>query len=191
MKTKLSVLSLLIIILLSACNCSTTNNNQMEIMPLKIGNKWVYSVKTEKDSLVKTNQIFKDTLVQGDIWFIVTLDGVPVFIAKNKSDGMWLLRKSTAFPDGKAVLFYKYPANVGDSYDVDTIKVTILSTKDTIHVIGGTYICYHYQTLWGQNEKYDEYFTPNIGVIKIIGYRYTSGQWNVVETTEFISAILK
>jgi hypothetical protein len=104
---------------------------------------------------------------------------------------MWLFRKSTLFPDGKPVLFYKYPSNAGVSYNIDTINVTILSTKDTISVIGGTYTCYHYLTQWGQNDKYDEYFAPGVGVIKIVAHKLVLGNWEVVETTEFISAILK
>jgi hypothetical protein len=175
----------------TSCNETSTNNNPIEIIPLNIGNKWLYSVKSLDDSVVKANQILKDTLLQGEKWFIMNLDGVPVFIAQNKPDGLWIFRKSTAYPDGKAVLFYKYPAKVGDSYDIDTIKISVLSIRDTIQVIGGTYTCYHYQTLYGQQEKYDEYLAPGIGAIKLLAYKFVSGQWQLVETTEFISAILK
>lgn len=182
---KLLLIGLFSIIAVS-CSDSTSNNEPMkELFPLKIGNKWTYQI-TKNDSISTSyNDIQKDTVVNGETWYIVLRDGEPVFTSKNKSDGMWIM-----FGNEK-VLFYKYPATLNDEYMAGAVSVKVVSLNKQITVPAGTFECIQYHTVYSDKEEYDEFFCPGTGTIKIIAYEINSGVPIINETIELVSKDLK
>ncbi|HEY6907393.1 MAG TPA: hypothetical protein VI230_07975 [Ignavibacteriaceae bacterium] len=124
-----------------------------EIVPLKVGNSWLYqtTVYDTMGNIVSSTfdsfSVVSDTLINGQYYFTLST-GV---IRWNDVSGFWML----AAPD--SLLLYKYPAEVGDTYG--TLKVIC---KDSLIVIlKGTFKCYGYS-----GTVAIDYVSPGIGLIK-------------------------
>lgn len=185
MKALCIAVSIVFIALIASCSESSTGpSSANELFPLKIGNKWTYNYTAEGAQSTRVNEVAKDTTIDGNKWFIVTLDSKPVFISRNSSNGMLF------WQGGKSVLFYKHPANVNDIYNADTVAVKVIAKDIEVTTPAGTFKCYRYKTIYGANEEYDEFFSVGTGVVKIIGYRDSSGVKVVSEQTELVSKII-
>jgi hypothetical protein len=183
---------LILMLLMLAFSCSkenpVQNNSTNEIFPLKIGNKWTF--KTTSNSIVSThiNEVKADTLIQNEIWYILTYDTNIVTICRNKSDGWWFVAES----NGSSVINWKYPAKVNDEYmTYDSTLVKITSINEQITVPAGTFNCYHYYMIhYKEGYTCDEYLSPGVGLIKHVVYYDTTASL-VNETTELFSNNLK
>lgn len=130
-----------------------------EIVPLKVGNTWSYqtTVYDTSGNIVSTTvdsfSVIADTIINGQKRFIFST-GV---IRWNNVFGFWI----TMSPD--SVLFFKYPANVGDEYGYG---LKVICKDSTIVVPGGAFKCYGYSV----NVAID-YVSPGVGLVKEEWYK--------------------
>ncbi|MCP4566974.1 MAG: Ig-like domain-containing protein [FCB group bacterium] len=145
-----------------------------DLMPLAIGNQWVYRVDS-RDSLYYNVEISYDTVLIKDsvlrddeYWYYV--DGGGYF--QNKDDGLWNII------NGMEQLFLKHPAVVGDEYGFSPYpqyswlgtRMTLISKDTLVEVPAGTFSCYLYVCeVYDVYTMYDSYFyAPGIGMVKKI-----------------------
>ncbi len=179
-----SVVFLLVITILTLTNCKDNSTNPddgsqaNDIMPLKIGNYWVYQMQDD-------NTITRDTLIitykkeiNGEIWY--SWNGNYL---KNDKDGLWMIDPDEA--NQSPVLVLKYPGKEGDQWTVsENEKTKILSTDTSVKVLGKTYShCYLYEDKNFENNKLTEiakiYVKPGIGIVKIDDYNNANVLQNV------------
>lgn len=129
------------------------------IYPLKVGNEWtflqIYSFHgTILGTDTVTEEIVGQKVIRGETWYLLkSTNWVDQYITA-RQDGIYKY-----FTDlDTAVLLYKYPASMGDSYnsgydsytgydDKDTVlalPMTVDSTNVTLSVPAGQYQCYKY-----------------------------------------------
>jgi len=156
---------------------STSTDTTKEIMPLKVGNRWIWQVEQYDsvgavivsycDSLV----VLRDSTFQSEKWYL--LKGAGSILYTNKSDGLYLLQS------GYAYHLFLYPAKAGDTYYNPTFTMMKVITIDSLITVPyGAFSCLGYQA-YSQN-RLDEvwYCSPNIGIIKIDDYYITQGGIN-------------
>lgn len=177
------VYGLLLVLLLSS-GCGDDNkvispSEKIQIWPLKVGNQWTYeeTVLDSAGNVVNADtsvwEVVQDTLILGETWYILTIDGVvdsefsPV---ANRGDGLW-----QGGPSG--ALVFKYPAAVDDTCMLGTDTAIVESITDTITVPGGTFVCYNYKWVGnsynGERPYQFHYMSPGIGFIMAEEYHKT------------------
>ena len=174
---KLHALSLIVAAMtLSACARSTEPVDPVGvIMPLAVGNKWIAEYLEYNDGGVSrrrldTTSVERDTVIDGELRYMISVATGYV----NRDDGlyMWGLDRQLGSP----VLFFKYPASVGDeirpsSHAGDSVwlVIRVRSVNESVTVPAGTFSCYHYvfATNTGQ-EISRSYLAPNVGFVKIV-----------------------
>jgi hypothetical protein len=179
----------------SSCSENISSQAPAEIIPLKEGNRWIYSY-SEYDSahtllwtLLDTVVIGTPTVKNGSTWYpyvsitfrINTLGDTTYY--KNDDDGLWELYLST---NPKRV--YKYPAVLGDTFNVHTVYFPDTSTlqrrftkiggaQNMITVPAGTFTTIRYDghsqilnpanmTVVQDNVDDSSYVSPGIGLVK-------------------------
>jgi hypothetical protein len=168
--------------LLSGCGGDDNSTNSIhvkQIWPLKVGNQWIFEWR-ESDSagnviVVDTSvlEVKKDTLIDGEMWYIITEDGartdvsVPTTV---RSDGLWVGGSS-------GELFAKYPAAVNDTFVSGVDTAIVESVNDMVAVPAGAFICYKYKypESAGSRAYQYRYFSPGVGFIKGEEYLKTDG----------------
>ena len=164
---------------LSAISCKKDNNpinntdiNPNKIFPLSVGNQWIVQV-TNYDTTgavhytqIDTITILRDTTIQSEKWFI------GYGIMTNRNDGLYDYQASTS---SVISLRYKFPTTVNSNYLYRGSQTKVISISDSITVQAGNYICYHYRVGFDGISYSDEYFSPNVGLIKIDAYNPLSG----------------
>jgi|GEM_PF-5535959 len=146
---------------------SSSNGSNTVILPLTVGNTWIYNVITS---------VGTDTLTTS-VLDIVALGGVDTYRVgtntqynyyRNYSDGLYKFGDSTEIYTSRR-LFIMYPCVVGNtwSFNGGTYRVNNLSRSVTVPA--GTFNCieYYYRrnTGSGVTEHY-EYWAPGIGQIR-------------------------
>lgn len=158
----------LLIVSLTACN---KDNNPVspgpanELLPLAVGNRWVYSdtvldsngttISTSTDTML----VLRDTVLQNQTWFTTTSG-----IYRDSSNGLWIW-------SGGPQLVFKYPASAGDSFSTPNAVVTVVSTNEHIDVPYGGLLCYHYRARYPAfgNLELNDFVTPGIGFVSLEG----------------------
>lgn len=143
------------------------------IMPLAVGNMWVYSVSYQ-DTLhfyhyEDTILITRDTVIGGESWYVDQRG----YHYANRSDGLYLLN------NGQPVLALKFPANINDSFPSPFVipgppyepirNLVVQSTSQSVTVPKGTYTCIVYRTPDDPAfpAGYADYrYCPNVGLIQ-------------------------
>ena len=136
------------------------------IIPLKVGNMWIYkttswSVRANSDSTFysDTTRVNSQMVINNAVWFLVTTTtGVDTSKRQNRSDGLWGF-DSLQGPE----LIIKYPANINDTYG----EYTVVTTDTAIDVSAGRFNCYVYKRI-NSNSETKLFFAPGIGLIKEI-----------------------
>jgi hypothetical protein len=168
-------------ILISNCSDGTIDpsNNDDVILPLALGNTWVYQCYqypvSNPDSIHRqitlVSSIDSVYTINGNKWYVLmTIDpdipNVKYFsILRNVREGLRFLDNPYNFAE---ILYYKYPTAVNertiwDNYKTDRIDTTVTKSINTeVTVPAGKFTCIHYQ----RNGEEDEYYCPNIGQIK-------------------------
>lgn len=147
----------------------------VEIMPLAVGNQWVYhTVRSDTMGNVTRNtydtvRVTGTEVIAEETWFIVNGEGNYNYI--NRSDGLW---KACS----KNVLYIKFPVRLGEYYTTGTSMdycsppgFSVVSTDTVITVPAGTFRCITY--LWGDYGGYYNHvyhYAPNVGLIRYDGY---------------------
>lgn len=199
----------------NSCSESTSPSSPTEIVPLKEGNRWIYSI-SDYDSvhalrwtILDTIEIGAPTIHDGKIWYpyisitnrLNTLNDTLFY--RNENDGLW----------GSFLVYsphhvYKYPAAIGDTFNINTSNFPDTSTlqrrfiqvgglQDIITVPAGTFSCIrydeHYQILNPENMNVlqddvsdQSYVAPGIGLIKSIRhYALSTGPVDSPKTSKY------
>ena len=151
-----------------------------QIMPLALGNSWIYQyslfdtvIKEFKPISVDTFLVTGDTVVDDETWYFVktmTPEGGRVI---NRSDGLWQYRQEV-----EPFLFLKFPVEKGDEY-VTMIGPTQVVNRVNgvgvdISVPAGQFKCYKYSHFVKQhNLVVDFYYQPGVGGVKMELYVHT------------------
>ncbi len=187
------LIPLLLLFLLISAGCKKEEQAipaTPEIFPLKVGYKWNFlAVRNDSVRSNHVNEVTKDTIYDGQPWFILTYDTAIHTICKNQTGGWWFLYSAAAGAPGVPALYYKYPAQVNDQYfTIDSSLVKVVSINEKVTVAAGTFTCYHYHMIhYRESYECEEYFAPGTGFIKHVIYVTGSGTSSVFETTTLVS----
>jgi hypothetical protein len=138
------------------------STNSSDLFPLNVGNQWTFDFASYDSANATPNhssftiQVLRDTVIQYDTWFI-TNDG----IFRNSSQG--LLRW-----EGQPILFYHYPASVGDTTRVyNNSNVVLVSKNATKSVPFGILSCYNYHILFDTSNGFylNNYYSIGVGFV--------------------------
>lgn len=175
--------SMIICILLTVSSCNKEEQkspnsaqiNTLEIMPLKVGNEWVYKVTDYEVSGQIEDQkeeiwtVVKDTVISNEKVFY-TNEG---FSYLNRNDGLYTYDST----DSTYTKFVKYPGIVGESFTTFSgERSTIISTNKMVTGPAGTFNCYQYSTIISSLLTEVIYFSPGSGLIKAEAIRKDSIQ---------------
>ncbi len=159
--------------------CSTVVVDSV-ILPLTIGNQWISDVTEYNSSgqvtahYIDTGYIGGDTIIVDTTWYLFLDEdsaSVDTSIWTNKDDGAWSWTDSASAPQA---LFFKYPANPGDSYPLYDVTVTVESINESVTVPAGTFTCYYYRVhipVYGTIGRI--WVAPNIGIVRAEEYELT------------------
>lgn len=181
MKWSVYFLPLALLILGCSNNNKSLNPSQdKQIWPLKVGNEWTYEDRL-LDSAGRTVHVdtsvfavIKDTLIQGERWYVFTYNGVrdpEGSLGTIRSDGLWTNGPSEG-------LVFKYPAAVNDTFMMGTDTSIVESIHDTVTVPAGTFVCINYKWVGGSEPNRTHqyhYMSPGVGFIKAEEYYKTAG----------------
>ena len=132
--------------------------------PLELLNQWTYvnGMDTTKET------IFEKVVINNREYFKFNEYRIGQNVLfRNEGDSVF------SFFDSTEYLMYNFSANIGDSWiarDVnsqETGAMTLLSKTDTIVTPSGTYYnCIKFYHFLGVDYAYDEWFAPNIGLVR-------------------------
>jgi len=174
MKSRLQVVPLIAIATLGflAASCKEesvepTASNPGTIVPLKVGNQWVYNI-AELDYTGRviseshdTLSIVNSTTIGTETWF----EDNAGILQTNRADGRWLM-------SGSPYLTEKYPAKLNDAYVVmdslTGISARVRGVSETVVVPKGTFSSYIYR--WTRisdgDPVADFWYVPNVGLVQ-------------------------
>lgn len=203
MKKLFIINAILILIALSSCDSPNSPNvDSSVIMPLKVGNTWIFNVKTlNKDGILIDSGL--DTfLVKGYAelqgikgYFISPMED---YLFQNESDGLHVYELGDTINNN---LFFKYPGHLNDKWTVSVkdgkYELSISEVDKLIKVEAGEFKCINYAELYVYEVpestliryyKTYYYLSPNIGFVKTETYYSEDGNnYFLVRTTELKS----
>jgi len=137
----------LIVISFAGCSKSdspVTANEPQYLIPLAVGNYWKMDVSVYDStgnkiySGVSAVALAGTTLIGNDTGF--TIEDIVIV---NRTDGTYQFDKNDL---SKFIMYFKYPANIGDKWSISSTKNgTLLVKSETISVPAGTFNCSKYQ----------------------------------------------
>ncbi|MHB1050646.1 MAG: hypothetical protein ACYC09_11235 [Bacteroidota bacterium] len=150
-----------------------SNKDTDILMPLAIGNTWIYardfldSNGVVKETNYDTTTITRDTLINNVKWYAYGNSGS---YASNASDGLYIYDTIRNTP----ICLFQYPASINDSTLIDASNkqyCKLISTSDPVIISGKKYRAYTYK--WYHQEPIDDYrlwvdyfiIVPNIGFV--------------------------
>lgn len=159
------VKSMIILMLFSAIlSCSESNSTSGEsIMPLAVGNYWIYTVETYEDNLdnsvfhtENTQRVEEEITWGGYTWYGHTRGGAGQY-HRNAKEGIYLLQIDDKHPDGEACLLFEYPIKAGTSWTIGESTTTVEAIDETVTVPAGVF----------DNCIRCDYTMPDISSIKV------------------------
>lgn len=177
------VLLLLLTTLLMSSGCDRSrgildNSSSGEIIPLKVGNRWVYKLTQfdEEGDVLGSDQyaarVDRDTVLNNETWYFLVDANRILALATNRADGYWV-REVTVLAGavvgvGEPYLSAKYPATVGEMYPNDDDYVTtVTSTGTEVSIPAGAHDCYQYLRM-SATRPYESTFyyrAPGVGTV--------------------------
>lgn len=170
-----------------SCHSSSESVPSGVAWPLKVGDSWQFRYLGYDDQGAQlydyNDSIFfsSDTMINGETWFI--LNNSTVAFA-NRNDGLW----RDVLTNGSApLLVVKYPTAVGDTYNIGSSKVTVISTNEPLSLPCGNFICIKLEIRGTDVTNYvqEMYISPNFGQVKSIRYNVTPSGTPSNETLEY------
>jgi hypothetical protein len=160
MKKISCVILITILLLFSFASCNKEDNpisaleESNAIRNLKVGNQWTYRI-TSYDSLGVANEaytttftIVRDTVFQGETWYILSNGKTENELLINRTDGLWNVPFYYLVPTSEPVLEAKYPVSINDSWTKSDSTITKCTAKDIIvNSPVGNYKCVQYSIL--------------------------------------------
>ena len=168
-------LSLLLSLFISCSdNVSPIENDELEIIPLKLGNEWEYE-QTTFDSTGKIviidydiQSVLKDTIISNIKWYQYNNSNFGWYT--NKEDGYWIYKLADtsliADRDTTHLVFKQNYDNVAEYNGFEIVSV------DTIIVVpAGNFNCIHLSYKWNDSNNYllysyEIFLSPGIGRVK-------------------------
>lgn len=187
MKTKLIIAAIILISSILLWNCSSDSSTDINengsnngvILPLSVGNKWTYELKyytnNKLDSMNFLTYFIDSTYIfNNEIWYSLRANLYKgIMPLKNKHDGLYIYDPQDTV---KPILWLKYPASIGDKWeiptkgDTDSTIYEVESIDSSIASNIGIHICYIYSVryTWYSNHTTTSthYYEPNLGLIK-------------------------
>ena len=166
------------------------NDSSSVLMPLNVGNQWTYqNTMVDSSGVVRFSstiiyKIFRDTLIQNEKWYLYGTNTTPSAWMANRADGLWIMPAPGNISQSR--VWYKYPANVNDSWIVFNAAVTLAAANISLTVPLGTFSCLQYTVSDTSSGAGLEtiYFAPGKGIIK---FEYSS----IILSPELIPAVNK
>lgn len=150
----------------TGCNRQSTEG---DILPLAIGNQWIYSTGITDGGIQRydTVTVVKDTMINNEKWFYLKHSAQQIsWILLNKSDGLHIFDRDK----GSSGLFLKYKSQKGDIFISLGDSVIVKDDKTEVKTSAGTFTCFRYN---GIRIEYTEkktdggiYACPGVGVIR-------------------------
>ncbi len=199
MNLKLSCSVMFFILIIISCDDNPTEpgNQSKELWPFKTGNQWVWKY-TRLDSLGNIKEIKYDTLTvvgtmayEGNVWYLIeTSDNDTVMYSFIEGR---LCRLDKGDLDYYIRPFFKYPASIGETYNVNndtTFLCTVKSLNEQVICPAGKFATIKYELgrkSSSQDYRINEYsyFCPGIGLVRdeFLGRRY--------DKSTYISSIIE
>lgn len=187
----LKYMLIFITIFIISCSDEKDKNEPIDyntngIIPLKIGNYWKYESQTyfTKDSLPTYSydnlSVFGDTNIDGTKYYFVLNINNEYTASTNKEDGYYY--HSFDNIKNNDFLYYRYPCNIGDKWDMvifsdedlDEKYCIVKSLNKVVTVPFGTFECINYEVSEVQRYQhltmidiYSYYISPGVGFIKL------------------------
>jgi hypothetical protein len=162
------------------------------IMPLALGNTWVYELTRFADdgsvSTVEldTTRVVKVTNYTGEVRYYTYFENDMGSYFTNRPDGLWSGGGDAG--DVNPHLYLPYPSVVGQYVDLDrkaslryddkghlmpdtlVTRMTVVELNSTVSVKAGTYTCRRYELteFWSSGLVFyrsSEYYIPNVGLV--------------------------
>ena len=180
----------------NGCNSNSTGppDEFEDILPLALGNKWIYQIDNYFDSKgnvvdhitevqYDTMEVVRDTMIGNERWFAIrhSIDANTNSIGENyyvnRADGIYILttqqfRGSYQYPSVK--IFLKYPMEIGDSITFMGEVKKLIAISDSVTINSKNYFCYIYEisniydsTYVPEPERHNLiYLSPQIGFVR-------------------------
>lgn len=142
-------------------NQPDTDKTNLEIMPLKIGNYWLYKGYPNSET---RKYLITDTIrFDGELWYEMSFNREFSGYSCNKKDGLWVKLEKDSTP----YLYIKYPTIIGDKYEYYNgkmeSKVEVIDTKKELTTTFGTVYAYVYKITQRYFPIHYIYYIPSIG----------------------------
>jgi hypothetical protein len=172
--------TIVFLILLVPLKSVFSNDNYF---PLEVGNYWRYitpdpfmlsSPKVTTESVIRTDDLGEEQFFVFDHYRLN--ENV---LCRQSNDQVYVLLDTTQY------LLYDFSADIGDKWIAPDPPhsfygyVTLRSKTDTVQTdLGTVYNCYHFRHYLRQDYIYDEWFAPNLGLVRrdtnLLGALYSS-----------------
>ncbi|RMH69746.1 MAG: hypothetical protein D6675_11930 [Gemmatimonadetes bacterium] len=155
------------------------------ILPLKVGNFWVYEVENPQTGITRTVrwEIAETMETEGQVWFELRYTENGQLLAerrylRNTATGLYLyayVDASGTFHQLEAPhLLISYPARINswfDSWEAESAKLR--ATHKDIGVPAGSFECLKYE-FYNDDSMTSAFWTPHVGLINQFNFIYSS-----------------
>lgn len=164
-KTVIEIIAFLILLFIWGCNNNTNTPipQKIEIIPLKLGNYWIYKHGNSFDTI----QVIGEEYAKSEKCYVVLI-GNMTWTHNNREDGYYSIYYVPPSLD-QYYLIFKYPGKPDDWYFGYYGQTKIASISEIVSIQLGKFKCYKYSSETN-NERGDEtwyfhYVSPGVGVI--------------------------
>lgn len=174
------IITLFATFLFSSCTDTSTNpDSNKQIIPLEIGNQWIYRVDIY-DSLgvgiIETRYDTTKVTEVNDGWYsILNLSKFsPTAKFQNRKDGFYVFNQVVW--DTFIGLFFQFPTKKDNLYNVIASTMVIRGTKTQVETEQGNFDCIeYYNSPTNKGLNYDYflfYLAPDVGIVKVEYYKF-------------------
>jgi hypothetical protein len=208
MKQSLILILLILELTLMSCTSEVSEEHVKQIIPLNVGNMWVYNstrygvYEVSLESWVDTTKVIADSNFNNVKWSVINKKdkySEATLIATNNASGYYEYY-NLGYPSDKRLLF-KFPGKVNDQTPIyvienDSIYTSlrrIVSIDTTIIISAKTFSCYLYHTPRidlkdsGYIQESDIFICPDVGIVKKIYYENYSNVRYIYMRSELIN----
>jgi len=187
-------LPLLLLISLFSLTQSALAQSTQELMPLKVGNSWIYSEILYRDDLTINQQrtdtviVVKDTVINDITWYSVyTRSNRNYTYMRNSEKGLHWMQAREFTPVADEFVAFPYPATEGNESQFATVKLKLRNLSKELLWQGKTIKCVEYVIPEGPGVETVFNILPGVGNVLI--ERYANDLLNIrYELTQFIPA---
>jgi len=137
------------------------------IVPLKLGNSWMYSATSYDENgvgyawLPYTLELLQDTILNNETCYFI---GGERTLVVNRYDGLWGFDLGTI----PQYLVLKYPSSEGYTYSTGSEReytITVHNRDTSVAVASGRYSCYLYLARHVSGSEIQAFVAPNTGIV--------------------------